>query len=93
MSVFEKVKSALDGASLPGSVRVKAGDDFSVAVDSAGAFLTDNDDCDCTLSLSEDVLEGIVGGTTDPMGAYFSGGLKIEGDMGVAMALAGLLKG
>ena len=93
MSILETVKSALEGASLPGSVRVKVGDDYTIAVDNSGQFLEDGADCDCTLSVSQDVLEGIVNGSTDPMGAYFSGGLKIEGDMGVAMALAGLLKG
>lgn len=92
MSLHEKIKSALEGVSLPGSVRILFGE-HSVGVSADGTFLNDNEECDCTLSLEENTLSGIIDGSVDPMGAYFSGNLKIEGDMGVAMALSGLLKG
>ncbi|MEM6603412.1 MAG: SCP2 sterol-binding domain-containing protein [Pseudomonadota bacterium] len=92
MSLLDKVNSALEGKSFPGSVRVEVTDSFTTAVDSSGSFLSENEDCDCTLQIDEETLQGIIDGSTDAMGAYFSGSLKIKGDMGVAMALAEILK-
>ena len=46
---------------------------------------------DTTLTLDEAALQGILDGTLDPQMAYMTGKLKVEGSLGVALKLAGLL--
>ena len=92
MSLMDKIQSVLMVAKLPGSICIEIGDNAKYASDGEGNLLTGAEKCDCTLSVSEETLSGIIAGSVDPMGAYFSGDLKIEGDMGVAMALSSYLK-
>lgn len=91
MSLQEKILAKLKDASLPGSVCIDLGDE-KIAVDTSGAILETPSDADCTLTVSLETLENIVSGALDPMNAYFSGELSIQGDMGVAMSLANVLK-
>jgi len=91
MSLIEKIANKLQNASLDGSVCVDLGE-TKIAVDTDGSQLSDTDAVDCTLSLSQETLEGIIDGSVDAMNAYFSGDIKIQGDMGIAMSLASLLK-
>ncbi len=42
---------------------------------------------DVTLSASRDTFEGMLGGTVNPMSAYMTGKLKLDGPMGLAMQL------
>lgn len=91
MALKDKILEKLQNASLPGSVCINLGEE-KIAVDTAGSILSVPEEADCTLSISQEVLENIVSGEIDPMNAYFAGDLSIEGDMGVAMALANVLK-
>ncbi len=91
MSLQAKLQEKLTNATLPGSVRVDM-TTSKIAVDGNGSMLSDDQDVDCTLTLSEELLQSIADGDTDPMGAYFSGDLKVTGDLAVAMALSELLK-
>lgn len=45
---------------------------------------------DCTLKLSIDNFEKMMSGDLNPMMAFMTGKLKIEGDKGVAMKLSSL---
>jgi len=45
---------------------------------------------DCTLKLSIDNFEKMISGDLNPMMAFMTGKLKIEGDKGVAMKLSSL---
>jgi putative sterol carrier protein len=47
----------------------------------------------CTVRLAEDKLEQMLAGTLSPTLAYSLGQIKVEGSLGVAMKLAGLLEG
>lgn len=53
-----------------------------------------NDDAeaeaDCTINVDKADLDGMISGDLNPMAAFMSGKLKIEGDMGVAMKLSSL---
>jgi len=47
-------------------------------------------DADCTVQLTMDDFQALVNGDLNPMSAFMSGKLKIDGDMGVAMKLQNL---
>jgi putative sterol carrier protein len=91
MSLEEKIYAKLKESSLLGSVCIDLGDS-KIAVDSSGGILSDASEADCTLTLEKETLQGIIDGSVDAMGAYFSGDIKIQGDMGVAMSLSNILK-
>ncbi|MFT6212974.1 MAG: putative sterol carrier protein [Alphaproteobacteria bacterium] len=91
MSLEEQIQNKLQEASLAGSVCINV-DDRQIAVDTDGKKLDDPSSADCTLSLDKETLSGIVDGSVDPMNAYFSGALKIQGDMSIAMSLSSVLK-
>jgi len=46
---------------------------------------------DTTMEISEDDFQGLVNGTLDPQLAYMTGQLKVEGSLGVALKLAGMM--
>ena len=53
---------------------------------------TDDKPADCTIAVSEEDLLGIMSGATNPMMAFMSGKIKVQGDMSVAMKLQSLFK-
>ena len=53
----------------------------------------DDAEADCTIRLSEDRLTHLIDGRLSPTLAYTLGQIKVEGSLGVAMKLAGLLEG
>lgn len=54
-----------------------------------------NDDAaaDCTIHMSWDDFQSLAAGRLDPMGAYMSGKMKIDGNPMDALALQPVLKG
>lgn len=48
-------------------------------------------EADCTITLSRKNLEKLVSGKLNPMTAFLTGKIKVEGDMSVAMQLQTLL--
>ena len=62
----------------------------SIIVDANGARVSE-DDADVTMSADADTFEQILSGELNPTGAFMSGKLSIDGDMGVAMKLASVL--
>jgi putative sterol carrier protein len=68
----------------------------NILVDGTGAGnVVSNDDtpAQCTIKMSMDDFKAMAAGQLDGMTAFMTGKLKIEGDMGVAMKLQGLLRG
>lgn len=64
----------------------------AVLVSGSGAEVVDeNTPADVTLIADADTFQGILAGTENPTGAFMSGKLKVEGDMGMAMQLASAL--
>lgn len=51
----------------------------------------EDSDADCTIKVSEDDFRDIIEGNQDAQTAFMMGKLKVEGDMGAAMQLAGAL--
>ena len=50
-----------------------------------------NDEADCTISLTAEVLEKLRDGEINPMMAVMGGQIKITGDMGLAMKVQSLM--
>ncbi|MFN8321524.1 MAG: SCP2 sterol-binding domain-containing protein [Chitinophagales bacterium] len=69
--------------------------DNKIFVDGTGEgnlVSTEDKPADCTISVSQDDLMGMMTGTVNPMTAFMSGKIKVQGDMGVAMKLQSLFK-
>ena len=52
-----------------------------------------NDDAEaaCTITLGADTVEKLLNGSLKPMNAFFMGKMKVRGDMGVALKIAGII--
>ncbi len=62
----------------------------NIMIDGTGARAGD-DAADVTLTASAEVFEQILAGDLNPTAAFMSGKLAVDGDMGAAMRLGGLL--
>ena len=62
----------------------------SIVLDGSGARVSD-DDADVTMNADVETFEQILSGELNPTGAFMSGKLTVDGDMGVAMQLASAL--
>ena len=76
---------------IDGSVKFVIEDEGAVRIDASGAAPDDGSDADCTLTASADTFQGLLEGDLDPTGAFMSGKLTVDGDMGLAMRLGSLL--
>jgi putative sterol carrier protein len=82
------------GAWLPGkSVKIDFGGDHGVILlDGVNSLVSDADSpADTTIKVSWDDWQALSSGTLDGMTAFMMGKLKVEGDMGNAMQLQGVL--
>ncbi|QDL90719.1 SCP2 sterol-binding domain-containing protein [Paroceanicella profunda] len=73
-----------------GSVRFVIRDEGSIRIDENGVSIDDSD-AEVTLTASVDTFRGIIEGKVKPATAFMTGRLKVDGSMGTAMKLAGLL--
>jgi len=62
----------------------------AIVIDGNGARAGD-DDADVTLSASAETFKAILDGEQNPTAAFMTGKLSVDGDMGLAMKLAGVL--
>ena len=82
------------GAWLPGkTVKIDfGGDDGVILLDGANNLVSDADTAaDTTIKISWDDWQAMASGALDGMTAFMTGKLKVEGDMGNAMQLQGVL--
>ena len=81
------------GAWIPGKrVKLDFGNEGTVMLDGAASQVTEDDgDADTTIKISWDDWQAMAGGQLDGMTAFMTGKLKVEGDMGNAMQLQGVL--
>lgn len=52
---------------------------------------TSQDPADCVIATDESTFLGVVNGEQNPMGAFMTGKIRVEGDMGLALGLRDLL--
>lgn len=57
---------------------------------SSNVVTSDDKDADCTITMATEDFQGMISGDLNPMMAFMSGKIKIDGDMGVAMQLQSL---
>ncbi len=92
--ILEKAAAALneklEGGAFDASAKFAIADLGAIVLDADGARVSD-DDADVTMNADADTFEQILSGELNPTGAFMSGKLTIDGDMGVAMKLASVL--
>ncbi|HZD25910.1 MAG TPA: SCP2 sterol-binding domain-containing protein [Alphaproteobacteria bacterium] len=83
-----------EDSGLGARVKFDFSDDGVVLVDATqvpNAVSNEDGEADCTLKLSLADFAALVNGELDAATAFMMGKLKVEGDMGIAMRLQGVL--
>ncbi|MDA8699092.1 SCP2 sterol-binding domain-containing protein [Flavobacteriaceae bacterium] len=92
--VFEQLKEKAEGAdAIGGTLKFEVGD-LIVFVDGYGntnIVSQEDNEADCTISTTAEVLIDLKNGDLNPMMAVMGGKIKISGDMGLAMKVQSLL--
>jgi len=83
------LQSKLDGSGFEGTIKFDIADEGVIRVDGETAELSDAD-ADCTLSADAETFQGMLSGDVNPTMAFMSGKLSVDGEMGLAMKLAGV---
>ncbi len=73
-----------------GTVKFDISGEGSIIIDENGVRAGD-DEAACTLSADAETFQSIMDGSTNPTAAFMTGKLSVDGDMGMAMKLGGLL--
>lgn len=73
-----------------GSAKFEIEGEGAIIVDGSGVRAGD-EDADVTLKADADTFNGVLSGDVNPTTAFMTGKLTVDGDMGLAMKLAGLL--
>jgi putative sterol carrier protein len=79
---------------LTASYRFDIEDAGSWRVDVDGGAVTvsrSQDPADCVIGTDEKTFLGVVNGQQNPMGAFMTGKIRVEGDMGLALGLRDLV--
>ena len=92
--VFEQLKDRVEKVdSINGTLKFVV-DGNSIYVDGSGeknSISAGEQEADCTISLTEEVLKKLRDGELNPMMAVMGGQIKISGDMGLAMKVQSLM--
>ena len=80
----------LDGEGFDGTAKFDIADEGAIIIDANGARAGD-EETDVTLSASAETFRGILEGEQNATAAFMTGKLTVDGDMGLAMKLAGVL--
>lgn len=83
------LKEKVDGG-FDGTAKFEIADEGSIIIDRDGVR-ADDGDADVTLKADADTFKGILEGNVNPTTAFMTGKLSVDGDMGMAMKLAGVL--
>ena len=92
--VFDQLKERADNAGPIGGTLKFIVDETVVYIDGSGdvnAVSSEDKEADCSISVSQEVLEKLRDGELNPMMAVMGGQVKISGDMGLAMKVQSLL--
>lgn len=78
------------GTGFDGCAKFVVEDEGCIMIDSAGVRAAD-ETSDVTLTASTETFKAILDGEMNPTSAFMTGKLSVDGDMGAAMKLAGVL--
>ena len=84
------LNAKMDGAGFDGTAKFDIEGEGSIIIDQSGARAGD-EDADVTLTASTETFKAILDGEVNPTTAFMTGKLSVDGDMGQAMKLAGVL--
>jgi putative sterol carrier protein len=73
------------------SVKFDFSDAGALRLDGGGPRHDDGTEADCTITATTETFRALFDGSLNPTAAFMTGKLRIAGDMGVAMRMAGLL--
>lgn len=85
-----QLNAKLGNAGFDGTAKFVLTGEGAIMMDADGARSGD-DDADVTLTASTDTFKAILDGEQNPTAAFMTGKLTVDGDMGLAMKLAGVL--
>ncbi|SEV99279.1 SCP-2 sterol transfer family protein [Cognatiyoonia koreensis] len=80
----------MGGAGFDGTAKFVIEDEGAIMIDGDGARAGD-EEADVTLTASTETFKAILDGEQNPTAAFMTGQLTVDGDMGKAMALSGVL--
>ena len=80
------LNAKLGDGGFSGSVKFEIKGEGAVRVDETGASASDAE-ADCTITASAETFRRLLEGDLNPAGAFMTGKLKVNGDMGTAMRL------
>lgn len=84
------LNAKMDGQGFDGTAKFVIEDEGAVMIDGSGARAGD-DEADVTLTADTETFKAILDGEQNPTTAFMTGKLKVDGDMGMAMKLSGVL--
>ncbi len=84
------LNAKMGGAGFDGTAKFVIEDEGAIMIDDNGARAGD-DDADVTLTATAEVFKAILDGEENPTTAFMTGKLSVDGDMGQAMKLSGVL--
>jgi putative sterol carrier protein len=95
-NITERITAKLSrAAAMNAKVKFDFGEDGRIFVDATQdppRISHEDEEADVILLSSIDTFEGILNGTQDPNVAFLMGKLKVQGNMGLALKLNGLLE-
>lgn len=85
--IVNMMRSRLEGRGFNRSVKFDLGENGVIMVN-GGSVSSEDGVAECTISISQADLEEMIAGDLDPMTAFMSGKISVDGDMSVAMELS-----
>lgn len=89
-AAVKALNEKMGGAGFDGTAKFVIEGEGAIVIDGDGARAGD-DDTDVTLTASTETFEAILSGEQNPTAAFMTGKLTVDGDMGKAMALSGVI--
>lgn len=84
------LNAKMGGEGFDGTAKFVIEDEGAIMIDGDGARAGD-DEADVTLTATTEVFKAILDGEQNPTTAFMTGKLSVDGDMGQAMKLSGVL--